>query len=106
MPNNITYEHLLSKDPIGAFEKIKADYIRYFEHGYKVLDTKVNEERIKKLKETDSLYKEPYLELLPEYLPAEGIESVKDLAAAYAEEFGSEKEAENFFKKFINASLF
>ena len=30
------YEHLLSQDPIGAFDKIKENYVRYFEKAYKI----------------------------------------------------------------------
>lgn len=30
------FEHLFSQDPIGAFEKIEQDYVRYFEAAYKI----------------------------------------------------------------------
>ena len=36
--NKNNYEHLLSQDPIGAFDKIKENYIRYFENAYKITD--------------------------------------------------------------------
>ena len=45
---NSDYEQLLSKDPIGAFEKIKEDYLRYFKTMYRFqdeeLDRRKNEE--------------------------------------------------------------
>lgn len=61
------YEHLFSKDPIGAFEKIKQDYLRYFRTMYgfenKTLDTRKNE-----LIEKEGVFsKEPFLELTPRY---------------------------------------
>ena len=59
--NKNNYEHLLSQDPIGAFVKIKENYIRYFENAYKITDVNLNEERIKLLDKDDNLYKSPYL---------------------------------------------
>ena len=73
--NTNTREQLLSKDPIGAFEKIKEDYLRYFKTMFrfkddprykydgKSLDDRKNEE----LEKHDNLYKEPYCELTPKY---------------------------------------
>lgn len=66
------YEHLLSVDPIGAFNKIQEDYVRYFETMYRFknhtaedsLDAKKN----KQLVSNDNLAKEPYVELIPKYL--------------------------------------
>jgi hypothetical protein len=69
-------EHLLSKDPIGAFNKIKDDYLRYFKTAFRFkdapldnrfkdasLDKRKNEE----LEQNDNLSKEPYCELTPKY---------------------------------------
>ena len=66
------YEHLLSVDPIGAFNKIQEDYVRYFETMYRFknhtvkdsLDAKKNKELVS----NDNLAKEPYVELIPKYL--------------------------------------
>lgn len=67
------YEQLLSKDPIGAFEKIEKDYHLYFETSYKFsdrnplykdLDARKNEE----LKKGDNLHKQPLCELTPKYV--------------------------------------
>ena len=47
------FEHLLSVDPIGAFEKIKDNYKRYFQSAYQLRtelssqnDSALNKERI------------------------------------------------------------
>ena len=62
------HEHLLSKDPMGAFEKIREDYLRYFKTMYRFknrdLDIKKNDE----LLEHDNLFKEPICELTPKYV--------------------------------------
>ncbi len=39
------YEHLLSKDPIGAFMKMKDNYKRYFETAYSVKNKSIEAER-------------------------------------------------------------
>lgn len=64
------YEQLLAKDPIGAFEKVKEDYLRYFrtmyrfnQERYEDLDKRKN----KKLELDGNLAKEPYCELMPKY---------------------------------------
>ena len=100
------FEHLLSKDPIGAFEKIKEDYIRYFEDAYKISNQALNKERIELLKKDDNLYKEPYIELLPEYNPAK-IGSIDELAEqdSYQEAFGGKEKAQQFFSTFIKEGL-
>lgn len=79
-------EKLLSVDPIGAFDKIKSNYLRYFKTAYKFRETSsplyddfsylnarlygsdANNEHTPGLIEEDgNLYKEPFCELLPEY---------------------------------------
>ena len=80
-------EKLLSVDPIGAFDKIKANYVRYFKTSYRFKETddprfvdysylneqlygtKDGKEGI--LQKNGNLYKEPYAELLPEYKSAD-----------------------------------
>lgn len=103
MSNN--YEHLLSQDPIGAFDKIKENYIRYFENTYKIKDTHLNQERVELLKKNDNLYKPPYLELLPEYNSYEGINDISELAGSFTEAFGSEEYSRQFFEEFIKKGL-
>lgn len=68
-----SYEGLLLKDPIGAFDKIRDNYIRYFKTMYsfknEVLDKRKN--IILDDRENSVLFKDPYVELLPEYRPGE-----------------------------------
>lgn len=61
------YEQLLSKDPIGAFEKIRDDYRRYFETMYRFSNNALDQKKNEKLLVDDNLSKEPYCELLPKY---------------------------------------
>ena len=99
-------EHLLSKDPIGAFDKIKKNYIRYFENAYRIDDKNLNAERIKLLSENDNLYKEPYIELLPEYNTADlkSIDSLgDDIEIQHA--FEDENSTRQFFSHFIKKGL-
>ena len=98
---NNNYEHLLSQDPIGAFDKIKANYVRYFENAYKITDKELNRERIDLLTKDDNLYKSPYIELLPEYNPYEGINDISELADSFADAFGSIDLSRQFFEEFI-----
>lgn len=99
------YEHLLSQDPIGAFDKIKENYVRYFENAYKIKDSNLDEKRITLLKNNDNLYKSPYLELLPEYNSYEGIQDISELAPQFVEAFGSEKVSRQFFEEFVKKGL-
>ena len=102
---NNNYEHLLSQDPIGAFDKIKANYVRYFENAYKITDKELNRERIDLLTKDDNLYKSPYIELLPEYNPYEGINDISELADSFADAFGSIDLSRQFFEEFIKKGL-
>ena len=61
------YEQLLSKDPIGAFEKIRDDYRRYYETMYRFNCPSLDKRKNDKLLIEDNLAKEPYCELLPKY---------------------------------------
>lgn len=103
--NKNNYEHLLSQDPIGAFDKIKENYIRYFENAYKITDKNLDEERIGLLDKDDNLYKSPYLELLPEYNSYEDINDIGELAKTFTEAFGSEDVSRQFFEDFIKKGL-
>lgn len=103
--NKNNYEHLLSQDPIGAFEKIKENYKRYFENAYKITDEHLNKERISLLTKNDNLYKSPYLELLPEYNSYEGISDIKELATSFTEAFGSSEISKQFFEEFVKQGL-
>lgn len=99
------YEHLLGQDPIGAFEKIKNDYLLYFKTAYHISDPNLDDMRIKELENNDNLYKEPYLEILPEYEQYPGINGIEDLTHEFADSFGSENDAREFFGQFIKPGL-
>ena len=99
------FEHLFSQDPLGAFEKIEQDYARYFETVYRIDDTRLDAERMTILKSGENMSKEPYVEVLPEYSPATGIDRMDDLILHFSDAFGSEELARMFFDGFIAKGL-
>ena len=99
------FEHLLGQDPLGAFEKIKKDYVRYFKTAYHVSDSSIESMRMEEIEKDDNLYKEPYLEILPEYEAYPNINGIEDLAPEFADAFGSRAEAEEFFGQFVKQGL-
>ena len=99
------FEHLFSQDPIGAFEKIEEDYTRYFDVSYKISNEEINRERMDALRAGNNLSKEPYLEVLPEYAPAEGLKTMDDLINRFSVYFGGEIFAREYFENFIAKGL-
>ena len=99
MKNKSQTEHLLSKDPIGAFDKIKKDYLKYFQTMYQFKDKKLDDRKSKELEQNDNLYKELYCELLPKY------ESSNMEMSKICEEWKCTKPLPKDFDKFINAGL-
>lgn len=106
------FEHLFSQDPIGAFEKIEQDYVRYFEaaykidkDAYKIGNRSLDEERVKLLSKDSNMSKEPYIEILPEYAPASSLSNMKDLVAHFAGPFGNTELSQTFFEDFIAKGL-
>ena len=99
------FEHLFSQDPIGAFEKIEEDYTRYFDVSYKISNEEINRERMDALRAGNNLSKEPYLEVLPEYAPAEGLKTMDDLINRFSVYFGGEIFAREYFEEFIAKGL-
>ena len=104
------FEQLLSKDPIGAFEKIKEDYLRYFKttfrfageldnntqrEKYKDLDDRKNDE----IEKNENLSKELYCELLPKY------ESSGQKIDAVCQNWNCPKPLPNGFTKFVRSGL-
>lgn len=104
------FEQLLSKDPIGAFEKIKEDYLRYFKttfrfageldnntqrEKYKDLDDRKNDE----LENNENLSKELYCELLPKY------ESSGQKIDAVCQNWNCPKPLPNGFAEFVRSGL-
>ena len=61
------YENLLSIDPIGAFVKIKENYLRYFKTMYRFSDEELNVKKDKTLESNNTLYRKPLLEIITEY---------------------------------------
>ncbi len=108
--NNKLYEKLLSKDPIGAFEKIKENYVRYFKTMYRFENVELNAKKDEELLKDDNLLKEPLFEILPEYVTAsikgEEIDDLVDLSDKFAVGFDQNKEyAFDFLSKFIKTGL-
>lgn len=103
------YQKLLSKDPIGAFNKIKENYLRYFKTMYSFKDADLNDRKNDKLLEGDNLLKEPYLEILPEYKNCaddDGIKlSLADMAYRLENAFATKKDADDFTASFIANGL-
>lgn len=99
------FEHLFSQDPIGAFEKIEEDYVRYFDVSYKISNEEINKERMNALRTDNNLSKEPYIELLPEYASAPGLHTMDDLIRRFAKFFGGEEYAREYFEDFISKGL-
>ena len=99
------FDHLFSIDPIGAFEKIEQDYARYFEAAYRMDNASLNRERMDTLKSGENMSKEPYIEVLPEYSPAAGVDKMDDLVSRFAGAFGSKELARMFFEDFIAKGL-
>ena len=104
------YEHLLSVDPIGAFNKIHDDYVRYFETMYRFknhvggdsIDAKKNDKLISK----DNLAKEPYVELIPKYQSE--VDDLKGLCRTngdYDTRFGVLTPLPKGFSEFISSGL-
>ena len=59
------------KDPISAFDTIKDNYIRYIETAFDTKFVSVNTERRNKLNTDKVLYREPWIEPLPDYKSSE-----------------------------------
>ena len=93
-------EKLLSQDPIKAFEKIESNYLRYFKTMFKLNNPDLDEARIAKIQKEDNLSKEPYLEILPEYTSANGVNAITDdvIVERFANVFGNR----DITKKFLD----
>lgn len=98
-------EGLLPIDPLGAFDKIKKNYLRYFETSYKfeerfdgdVLDKMKNDQ----MREDNNLFHEyPYCEILPEY-----VSDGKSLSQLIDENEDARDKLPRGFSKFIESGL-
>ena len=75
-------EGLLSIDPLGALDKIRDNYLRYYETMYALQDKRLDKEKNYEILRNNNLYKDPYCELQPEYVSSgkELKEMIKDRA--------------------------
>jgi len=100
------FEKRLSVDPIGAFDKIKANYLRYFKTMYALNNKELDERKNSELIQNNNLYQEPYLEILPEYEIArttngnyaEKLEDLLDKFRGFANVTVSEQFVKDFLK--------
>lgn len=93
-------EQLLSKDPIGAFEKIRNNYVRYFKTMYRFKDKDLDDRKNQELERNDNLYKEkPYCELMPKY------ESSNMSLPSICQSWNQTNPLPTGFDTFINAGL-
>ncbi|MBO0593256.1 DEAD/DEAH box helicase [Cellulophaga sp. E16_2] len=104
------YQNLLSKDPIGAFNKIKENYVRYFKTMYRFSDEELNEKKDIELQSNNNLYRDPLLEILPEYnttvIEGETIAGIDEIAALIVKGFNNDADnAKRFISDFIKPGL-
>ena len=67
------------KDPIGSFETVKENFIRYVKTAFKTRFDSLEDERERLLNEDKVLYRQPWIELLPEYKSSG--KTINDLSA-------------------------
>ena len=105
-----TYENLLGIDPIGAFQKIKENYLRYFKTMYRFNDTDLDNRKNEELLKNFALYREPYLELLTEYNTAkvngQTIKSIEEISQLIIKGFENDNSTtKSFLIEFIIPGL-
>lgn len=105
-----TYQNLLSKDPVGAFNKIKENYVRYFKTMYRFSDEELNNRKDVELQSNNNLYREPLLEILPEYnvtkVDGVNITDIDQIAQLLSKGFNDKIEtAKGFISDFIKPGL-
>ncbi|MFD2914776.1 DEAD/DEAH box helicase [Psychroserpens luteus] len=104
------YQNLLSKDPIGAFNKIKENYVRYFKTMYRFCDEDLNQRKDKELQSNNNLYRDPLLEILPEYnttaIGGKKIGGIEDIVPLLVKGFDNDSNnAKQFISSFIKSGL-
>lgn len=90
------------KDPIGSFETIKENFIRYVKTAFGTKFEGVEKERYDLLNYDKVLYRKPWIEPLPDYVSSG--KKIKDLTAEDLGNALSEAEA-NTFKGLVNTGL-
>lgn len=89
------------KDPIGSFETVKENFIRYVKTAFKTRFDSLEDERERLLNEDKVLYRQPWIELLPEYKSSG--KTINDLSAEDLP--GLNEEQQNTFKGLVSQGL-
>ncbi|PSR55795.1 hypothetical protein AHMF7605_20980 [Adhaeribacter arboris] len=91
------------KDPIGAFETIKENFIRYVETAFGTKFESIEKERYALLNYDKVLYRKPWIEVLPDY-----ISSNKHIEDLTLEDLGNalNRIEKNTFKALVQTGLF
>lgn len=89
------------KDPIGSFEEIKDNFLRYIKTAFKTKFDSVEDERENLLNEDKVLYRQPWVEPLPEYKSSE--KNINDLSSEDLP--GLNEKQRNTFKDLVNQGL-
>lgn len=89
------------RDPIGSFETIKENFIRYAKTAFKTKFDSLEEEREKLLHKDKVLYREPWIEPLPEYESSN--KKIDDLDST--ELVGMTSRQQKTFKGLVNQGL-
>ena len=92
-------DKMLSKDPIGAFEQIKDNYLRYFKTMYRLRDTDLDQKKNSLLNRDNNLYREPYCEVTPKY------ESTNQTLDALCQSWNSSLKLPAGYSDFISKGL-
>lgn len=90
------------KDPIGSFETIKENFIRYVKTAFRTKFESVEKERYNLLNYDKVLYRKPWIEPLPDY-----VSSGKKINDLTLEDLGNalNKTEANIFKGLVNTGL-
>lgn len=91
------------KDPIGSFETIKENFIRYVKTAFRTKFESVEKERYDLLNYDKVLYRKPWIEPLPDYVSSN--KRIDDLTLADLGNALSTNEA-NTFKELVKTGLF
>lgn len=86
------YEGLLPLDPLGALDKMKENYLLYFNTAYRFANESIEKKKREALADTKAkvAFREPYIEILPEYKSADMnledcISADKELSKAFSD---------------------
>jgi DEAD/DEAH box helicase domain-containing protein len=89
------------KDPIESFDTVKENFIKYVKTAFKTKFDSLEDERERLLNEDKVLYRQPWIEPLPEYKSSR--KTINDLSAEDLP--GLNEEQENIFKGLVSQGL-